>query len=536
MNHFREKFWILPAALVLALVLAGCGRVTINGASYPLSARELDLSGAPLQNPEELLRLEKLELLDIREAGVDAQTYLALQETLPGCRILWELPLQGKTYPLDTRELEISSLTQEEARSLALLPQLETVNAQGCRDYDALMTLRQTLPSCRIHYTLELAGQTVPEDRTALVLWDASQEDLNKLTYLPLLETVRFMGKLPPADRLLTLEEEYPQVSFSWYLEEANAPWDARELTLPEDTALEALEQLLPYLPRLESLNLGTTPIPAEALFSLEEQYPGLTIFFHMSILGVSTDRDARELDLSGIPVTDLAALEKELSRLPRLEKVIMAGCGVSNEEMDALNQRYPQIQFVWSVKIGLYGSLRTDATYFMPYQMGLEVTSKDLTELKYCRDLVVIDVGHMKVSDCEFAAYMPNLEYLILADTEVTSLEPLRGLENLIFLEVFMCPVTDYRPLWECPNLQDLNIVHNPQGMVGLEKLTWLKRLWLRPMDTVEPECEELLARLREALPDTQVVYSGEATGHGWRDHQNYRDMRDILGMWYLP
>ena len=44
--------------------------------------------------------------------------------------------------------------------------------------------------------------------------------------------------------------------------------------------------------------------------------------------------------------------------------------------------------------------------------------------------------------------------------------------------------------------------------------------------------ECQELQA----ALPDTQIDYTAKgSTDNGWRTGQNYYDMRDMLGMYYL-
>ena len=48
--------------------------------------------------------------------------------------------------------------------------------------------------------------------------------------------------------------------------------------------------------------------------------------------------------------------------RFSRLEKVVMCNCGVSNEDMDALNKKYEDVRFVWSVRFSIW-TLRTDAT-----------------------------------------------------------------------------------------------------------------------------------------------------------------------------
>ena len=84
-----------------------------------------------------------------------------------------------------------------------------------------------------------------------------------------------------------------------------------------------------------------------------------------------------------------------------------------------------------------------------------------------------------------------------------------------------------------ELTNLQDLNLCYTTvEDVEILKQMTWLKRLWIAGCGLNTPQYESLLA----SMPETQVVlHITEATGGGWRDHQNYRDMRDLLGMAYM-
>ena len=60
---------------------------------------------------------------------------------------------------------------------------------------------------------------------------------------------------------------------------------------------------------------------------------------------------------------------------------------------------------------------------------------------------------------------------------------------------------------------------------------MPWLKNLWIDGFDIRPSERPELEA----ALPNTYIKYcDGEMTANGWRDLQNYFDMRDLLGMAY--
>ena len=148
---------------------------------------------------------------------------------------------------------------------------------------------------------------------------------------------------------------------------------------------------------------------------------------------------------------------------------------------------------------------------------------------LKYCTDLVAIDLGHMPISTCGWAENMPDLQYLILADTAVSDISPLANHEKLVFLELFITPCRDYSPLLTCKNLEDLNLCYSYGSAEPIKKMTWLKRLW---WDGHRYETKGL----EEFLPDTECNFeSGSSTGGTWRKGQRYLEQRDILGMPYL-
>ena len=195
--------------------------------------------------------------------------------------------------------------------------------------------------------------------------------------------------------------------------------------------------------------------------------------------------------------------------------------------------QRHPDIRFVWSVNLGGL-EVRTDATYFIPTKYDVKVSNADLKELKYCVDMVCVDVGHMKyVTRCDWAAHMPKLKYLILADTNVRDITPLTGLKELTFVELFLTPVRDYSPLLTCPSLEDLNLCYTHGDPEPVTRITWLKRLWWAGSWTARVKFGDTF---RENIPGCELNFTTESsTGEGWRTGENYYAMRDLLGMSYM-
>lgn len=478
----RKKLIWTGATLIL-LLLIGLGGlflfhktyIVADGQVYSRKLEVLDLSGTPVTDLDKITELKELKKLDLRDTGLTAEEYLLLRQALPNCVIQWSVPFQNEYYDESTGELTVTALKMEELEQLKFFPELTMVDATDCRDYEALLALKAAFPELNVQYNVFLGGVPYREDTAALVLENADIRELEAaLPYLPELERVEFSGAVPENEEICRLKEQYPAVTFVWDFE----------------------------------------------------------------LFGVSANSMDEELILSGIPMESVDAVEAALKCFYNLKWVEMCDCGIPSEEMDALWKRHPETRFVWTVQIGVC-KLRTDVTTFMPYKFGYDGYSKlfdkHMAEMKYCVDLVCLDMGHMGISDYSFLEYMPNMKYLILAGTEGTDFSALAYLKELVFLELFMTKFDQAEVLTGLTKLEDLNIGNSGlDNIEPLKKMTWLKRLWLpstRKVWYVERD------ELREALPDTIVNFSGMgSTDEGWRESPNYYAMRDMLGMGYLP
>lgn len=540
----RALLILLIAAVLSGLALGGMRLyqkhyVNLNGVSYPKYQRILDLSGRDIGDLEGLLRFEELRRLDVRRSSVTPEEYEWLCRELPKCKISWDLPFQGDFLDRETRTLTLTSLTGEEVELLDYLPSLTLVEAWDCPDTQVLVALRQRRPECQVLFYVPIGGERFDCDASQITLWDLSDPQVReKLEWLPRLEKVRLEGTLPKASVIRELTESFPEVEFSWSVQVGSDSLDCRtevlDLTGLHCDSIQWISGLIRYFPQLRELRLGATDLPEEALLALEKGEPQLFIVWDMEVEGVPVSRDARELDISGRTVRDLGALEARLLLMPKLERMVMCGCGLSSEEMDALDRRHEQIRFIWSVDLGGL-LLRTDAVYFAPNKYAIKVTDWDIRDLQYCYDMVCVDIGHMRgVTHCQWAANMPKLKYLVIGDTNIRDLSPLSGLQELVFLEAFTAPIRDYKPLLQCPALEDLNLGYTYGDPTPVMEMTWLKRLWWP--GSLHVLNWNVRNQLRTCLPDTKMNFvAGSSTGEGWREGKNYYDMRDLLGMDYM-
>ena len=479
--------------------------------------------------------------LDLRAEELTAADFEKLQAKLPDCEILWLVPFQEQKIPSDTESLRVATLREEDAALLVYFPELRRLDASGCEDYAQLMALP---PELEVRYQVALGGTLYENDTAEMHLTDPDMAELEqKLPWLPALKTLYLTGKLPEVAQLQSLQQTFPEINIQWEISAGDTAFSsvARSLDLT-GTALsfDALRELLRWLPGVETVDLTGCTLTDEELMALADAYPGCFFRWEMTIGSLKIPTDAVEIDISGQKLESTEQIEGLLPYFPNAEKIIMSHCGFDDETMDDLNRRYPDIRFVWTVRIKNL-EVRTDETWFYPVKINrnMVVESKDLYPLRYCTDMVCIDVGHMwGVKDCEWAAFMPNLRYLVLAYTSVADLTPLSGLKNLAYLEIFHTPVKDYSPLIGCTGLEDLNLSMTTGDYRPLMQMTWLKNLWWNGMaGTYGLPCSGAHLALPEALTDTNLQFYGEYAAYksGWRKLPNYYAMRDYLGMFYL-
>ena len=490
----------------------------------------------------------RADVIDLRGSEISVQKAEALAAEHPGKTVLWDVPLSGGSRPSDAEDLEITALSLSDIPLFSCFPNLKSVDASGCADYEALLALRAACPALELTAFVSVGGKAVPMDAQRAVLRADTplEELLDKLPFLPDLYRVSFAGGAVSYETQDALAAAFPGISFRWDVEllGRTASSAAKELSFAGSSLSErdvhTLCENLFRFPSLERIDLTGCGLAGEQIAAVRAA-SGAAVLYELTLFGRTVSTDASELDFSGIRMglSDVAVIEDALGEFPLLEKVVMCDCGISNEDMAALNDRHENVRFVWRVYFSGF-SLRTDDTNFIAARVrnDFPIYSNDLEVLKYCPDLQALDLGHKNITHLNFLRYVPHLKYLILVENDVNDITPIGELQELTYLEMFWTKCEDISPLQNCKALTDLNISYiycrPAKCLETLVNMPQLERLWYCGNNLDAGQLEELQA----ALPDTEMYLAahGEPTGSTWREHPHYFEMRDFFGMYYMP
>ena len=302
----------------------------------------------------------------------------------------------------------------------------------------------------------------------------------------------------------------------------------------------------LKYFNSLEEIDAADCP-DSEQLLGLKESLPEVRVIWNTSVFGAKVSTGDESVKLNGQKHTlqeFTDEFDQKLRRFHSLKKVYMFNCGLNNDSMDKLIERYPDVKFVWN--IGFMGyTVRTDAVAFSTLikskAVGRKLNDKTMEPLfKYCTELVSLDIGHCNFRDISCLANLKNLRALILTDNFVTDISPLAGLEKLEFLELNDNDIESAEPLRNLGNIRMVNL-YKSEKITDLSPLYNHERLEMAIFDNDVPEDEQ--NRFTQSNPGCTTFFKVDhdqfrTTNQEWRDaplrekfKNSFRKWKNVIG-----
>ena len=280
----------------------------------------------------------------------------------------------------------------------------------------------------------------------------------------------------------------------------------------------------LKQFPNLRYLSWRQPVLSVKHISQLMETFPQISFFLTFKWFGEEYSTDMTYASISTSRMRD-GDLRNFIAVMPYLEKLDIFSHRATITKLKNLFEDFPAISFGCTIPIGTR-FVRNDATAFstLGSRKSESFNSKHFDRLKYCPDLLALDLGHNNIKDLSFLQYFPHLKVLILADNNINDLSDLASyVPELEYLEIFMNRITDISPLTGLKHLRHLNITHNRvEDLSPILQMPQLIRCWA----AYNKYPKEQVQMLKEAMPDTHFEFDSYlSTGAGWREPSPYYD-----------
>ena len=535
-RNYREISRRCPDSVVL-------WNVPIGEGSYSCLSEEIAVGNFSMDDVDSFAYFSSLRSVDARAADCSDEIEELIRR-YPSLDVRWNVPVGASRYDNLSEEITVGNFSMEEVENYRYFTALKRVDATAADCYPEILALREALDEqIGLEWNVVIGGESFSYTTKELLLPEGvtAEETVEKLAYLPDLHMVDTTKAVFSREELTSLRTAYPRLRFLWRVTIAGESFrsNTENINIPETAALD-LDELLSHgedFSELKIINLGARQMELDDVIAIREAYGGAEVICRVTVCGKNCSTDWTELDLSKRTIEDLGEAEKAILAMAHLEKLYLCDCGIDNETLSALREKYKdQTQIVWRVYLNGV-PCRTDDTSFCMSKYSNEwgfLPYQNAEPIKYCTEMVTLDLGHGNFDRIDFVSTMPHLKYLIICSAPVTSLEPLRSCTELYYLEMFFTNVRDLEPITKLQSLKHLNISHcRLDDYTQLFQMTQLERLWWVDSGLTEAQQQEL----RDALPDTEMCFwawEDNAVGGYWRDDPSYREMRDNLGMNY--
>ncbi len=512
---------LIVLAVVLGLLLVGLVGVVlyrsthifVEGTAYPKNAQSLDL----------------------RQEDISFTHYQILEEQLPNCSILWNVPFHGAKVSSGSVELSVSDLNEADVDVLCnFFPELKKVDATACQNYPMLELLQKKAPNLTVLYHVSLGAKAVAPDTQELVL---NPEDydyevlLANLPHLHNLQSIQLKAPELTKEQIQSLRDAYPDLNISCTVDLLGQEYDMEtthlDLSAMKPEELRGAADKLSLLPELETVELngsdGTSPFSQEDVKALMEAAPNVVFNYTFEFYGEQINTAQEEVIVKNKSIGDEgeANVRLALDLLGNCKRFVLDNCKISNEVMAKIREDYrDKTKVVWRIYFG-EGTSLTDAEVL---RSTYNVDDKNCHDLMYLEDVRYMDIGHNEfLTKTDFISGMKSLEVVIISGAPIKSVEPFVDCKNLRILEMancIYCP--DISPLAKCEKLEMLNI-----GFTRVKDLTPIQDLKLTHLTTTHSSIpSDMIAKYQQEHPDCWMLTKGEQPyGVGWRydEHKNF-------------
>ena len=322
----------------------------------------------------------------------------------------------------------------------------------------------------------------------------------------------------------------------------AETPQQIPDKVMPTEYVIsdESAEEILDLAQFVETLKYvdGRASDEYAALYELSTMLPDCTVEYNVELYGMELSHDTESLRIEDFSIMDPQPLMEKLEYLPNLKTLDIEELWFSNETVEAIMEKYPELDIIWTVNVGDW-TISSEIVCFSTQQSDnpkYRYTSEELAPIfKHCTELVALDLSHNDISSLEGIENLTKLQVLLLGDnTNIVDISPLAGLTELQYLELYQADTTDFSPLLSLEKLTDLNLSYcwGLESCEFLDVLPNLERVWMRSTSIPAELWEKTIYKYN----DIKLLFWHESAGAevgGWKNHEKTKTLAEAFRNW---
>lgn len=413
---------------------------------------------------EEILSNRNVKSVNFSGQDVELDTIHAIKKAFPDCEILWTVPIGGTDISSDTEKLELESIEEKDILKLDRFENLVYLEVHSCDTPNLLDEFQKNHPEILVVYTKNILGVPLR----------------NVDTYLDLFE---------------------------------------REVTAEE------IEKELSENPQIKEVNLVGSSLSNEEKAKLHTAFPDITFDWMVDIGNYSYKSTRTDFDFTPIRLNGVEELAQYLHCFMHPSFADVATLGFENSDMEWLMEQFPETKFAWMVRIGSM-CIRTDIQVLDCSLSTTKLSSSSIQPLKYCTDILALNISKQNIENIEVLSSMKNLKVLRMNSNSITDLSPVSGLKDLEYLEADSNAIEDVSALSGLKNLKYLNISkNNVSDFSPLLQCMQIKKAFLAGNPGSEDSIQ--INAVKKVLPELQIE---DADTSGWKSTEEYSKVNYIF------
>ena len=391
MNNIRNKRFFLGfvlgmTSIIAALLLTGCFNVNIKGKSYPLDSDYILLEDK-IDDYSVLNKFKNLKTLDLTAMVISESDYDTISSQVgENVDIVWNVPVGNKSFNNKTHTLEITSeMNVKNASCIKYLPFLNSLTINSIPSSQLLLDIvnnaKANNPDVEIFCETSVYGVKVNDHTEFLDLNDIPIDDLTELdialSILPNLKTVEICGCTLANEEIAALRDKYPDKKIVWLIKVTRFKirTDAQVFSTLGNMKYynftsEVASPIFKYCTELRALDLGHNNITdISEITNLKHLHTlilsdnaisdvsPLTQLPNLNYLEIAVNKIKDATPLGQLPqLENLYIVHNdgiknivELANCKKMNKLYIANCRISGNEIGTLKQALPKdCEFVY--------------------------------------------------------------------------------------------------------------------------------------------------------------------------------------------